>query len=459
MAGRTSVGIGWGVAFSIISVIALGLFVTTVVFYAQKQAATKKFNELQTSVNEFVKDAERERDDIKQLRNAAGKKNQSLVAYLIGNQEQTMTLAGGAPRTTIEDFQKSVEQATGGKTANLLQAIRDRDSQLGLERKRVSEAEAARQAAQANLAAEVARVSALEEGQKTALAAQVALIDTYKAEVDKNAQAVSEATAKMTQHEQDLEEKNAETKKQLDNRISELEKEQLLGRETISRLQTELKGRSLKPGDEYALVDAEVIGLDTAENNVFLNIGSNKKARVGLTFEVYSEPTALRPDPATGNYPSGKASLEIIKVDATSSTARIIREKKGNPILKGDVVANAVYDPSKVYTMLVFGNFDSNQDGIATAQETSDIKALIAEWGGKTVDELAGNVDFLVLGQRPVVPPQPASGAPSAVLEEHARVKALSNRYDEFFRQASATSIPVLNENRLYTLIGKRAGR
>ena len=84
MAGRTSVGIGWGVAFSIISVIALGLFVTTVVFYAQKQAATKKFNELQTGVNEFVKEGERERDDIKQLRNAATKKNQSLVAFLTG---------------------------------------------------------------------------------------------------------------------------------------------------------------------------------------------------------------------------------------------------------------------------------------------------------------------------------------------------------------------------------------
>ncbi|MBC7773142.1 MAG: hypothetical protein H7210_11640 [Pyrinomonadaceae bacterium] len=459
MAGRTSVGIGWGVAFSIISVIALGLFVTTVVFYAQKQAATKKFNELQTGVNEFVKEGERERDDIKQLRNSATKKSQSLVAYLIANQEQTMTLAGGSPRTSIEDFQKSADQLTGGRTANLLQAIRDRDAQLGLERKRATEADAARQAAQVNLDAEVARVKSLEESQKEALAAQRSQIDIYKGEVDKNADEVRKSKEEMSQHEEKVRADAADTIAQLNARISELERDQLLGRETINRLQADLKGRSLKPGDEYALVDAEVIGLDAAENNVFLNIGSNKKARVGLTFEVYTEVTALRPDEATGNYPAGKASLEIIKVDATSSTARVIREKKGNPILKGDVVANAVYDPNKVYTLLVFGNFDANQDGFATAQEASDVKALISEWGGKTIDELAGNVDFLVLGQRPTLPLPPPPGAPVAVIEEYVRVKRLSDRYDDLFKQASATSIPVLNENRLYTLIGKRLGR
>lgn len=459
MAGRTSVGIGWGVAFSMISVIALGLFVTTVIFYAKNRAATQRYTELQSGVNEFVKDGERERDDIKTMRNAAVGKKQSLVAYLIANQETTMSLADGSPKTTVDKFKANVEEVTRSKTANLRQTIVDLRSQLTLEQGRVVEAIAARKAAEASLEAEDTRVTALEESQKEALAAQRTRIDTYKAEVDENAEKVKAAKKEMSEHETKVIADTGDTVVQLNNRISELEKDQLLSRETINRLQAELKGRSLKPGDEYALVDAEVIGLDTAENNVFLNIGSNKKARVGLTFEVYSEATSLRPDPATGNYPSGKASLEIIKVDPTSSTARVIREKKGNPILKGDVVANAVYDPNKVYTLLVFGNFDANQDGIATAQEASDVKALISEWGGKTIDELAGNVDFLVLGARPTLPLPPGSGAPVALIEEYVRVKRLSDRYDDLFKQASATSIPVLNENRLYTLIGKRLGR
>src|SRR5206468_2777376 len=105
--------------------------------------------------------------------------------------------------------------------------------------------------------------------------------------------------------------------------------------------------------------------------------------------------------------------------------------------------ANAVYDPNKVYTFLVYGNFDANQDGVATQQEAVDIRALIESWGGKVVDELAGNVDswggkvvdelaanvdFLVLGQKPPLPPQPQSGAPAAVIQEYMRVRRIAEQ-------------------------------
>lgn len=459
MAGRTSVGVGWGVSFSIISVIALGLFVTTVVFMAQKQSATKRLTELQAGISEFVRDGERERDDIKQLKSAAAKKNQSLIGFLMSSQEEAMQLATGSPKSSAEDLQKALDQVTGGKGTNMLAAIRERDAQLAAERKRASDADSARQSAQKDLENEVARVKAIEDAQKQTIAAMTAQIDTYKDQVDKYGTEVGDAKRSMSEHEEKVRADAADNAAQLNARIAELEREALLSRDTIARLQSELKGRSLKPGDEYALVDAEVIGLDPAENTAFLNIGQNQKVRVGLSFEVYSEPTALRPDPTTGDYPAGKASLEIIKVDRDTATARIVREKKGNPVVRGDVVANAVYDPNKVYTMLVFGNFDANQDGFATANEASDIKSLIAEWGGKSVDDLSGEVDFLVLGRRPTIPPPPPAGAPNAVIEEFVRVKNLAERYDDLFRRATATSIHVLNENRLYTLIGKRLGR
>lgn len=459
MAGRTSVGVGWGISFSIISVIALGLFVTTVIFLAQKQSATKKFNELQAGITEIIKDGERERDDIKQLKAAATKKGQSLVSYLMSSHEQIAQLASGSPKASAEDIQKTLDTITGGKAASMAQALRDRDAQLAAERQRATDADAARQSAQKDLANEVARVKALEDAQKEALKAATDQIDAYKGQVDTYAQEVATAKQLMSEHEEKVRADSADTIAQLNARIADLEREGLLSRETVSRLQTELKGRSLKPGDEYALVDAEVIGLDPAENTVYLNIGQQQKARIGLTFEVYSEPTAMRPDPTTGDYPAGKASLEVIKVDRDSATARIVREKKGNPVVRGDVVANAIYDPNKKYIMLVFGNFDANQDGFATANEASDIKSSIAAWGGRSVDELSGDVDFLVLGQRPTIPPAPPQGAPNAVIEEYVRVKNLADRYDDLFRRATATSIPVLNENRLYTLIGKRLGR
>jgi len=459
MAGRTSVGVGWGIAFTIVSVIALGLFVSTVVFYAKKQSAERKFNELQTGVNEFVRDGERDRDDIKQLRVTASKANQSLVTYLLASQGTAMQLASGSPKTSPEELQKLLEQATNGSATNFLQGVRNLDAQLAVERKRAADADAARQVAQSDREKEVARVGVLEASHAEALAAVRAEVETYKGEVDKYAAEIRAAKAEMSAHEEQVRADSADEIAQLSAQITRAESADLLARDTISRLQNELKGRTLKPNDEYSLVDAQVIGLDPVENTVFLNVGRRQKVQVGLSFEAYSEPSALRPDATTGDYPPGKASLEIIAVDENSATARVIREKRGNPVVKGDVVANAVYDPNKVYTMLVFGNFDANQDGVATAREASDISALIAEWGGKTTTELSGNIDFLVLGQRPTLPAPPPSGAPVAVIDEYVRVRRLAERYDDLFKQATSTSIPVLNENRLYTLIGKRLGR
>src|SRR6185295_9832008 len=153
-----------------------------------------------------------------------------------------------------------------------------------------------------------------------------------------------------------------------------------------------------------------------------------------------------------------KGAIEVISVEESTATCRIIFETRGNPIVRGDVIANAIYDPTKVYTMLVFGNFDTNGDGAATPLEANDIRAMIETWGGKVTEELTGAVDFLVLGQRPVVPPVPPSGAPPAVQTEYIRMDALATKYDELTKQAAATSVPILNENRLYTLIGRRPG-
>jgi hypothetical protein len=128
-------------------------------------------------------------------------------------------------------------------------------------------------------------------------------------------------------------------------------------------------------------------------------------------------------------------------------------------VVRGVVIANAIYDPNKVYTFLVFGNFDPNGVGMATPAGTEDLKALIVSWGGKVTDELAGSVDFLVLGQRPQLPPKPGPDSPEAVVKEYFRLSALNEQYKILQDQAVATSVPILNENRLYTLIGRKISR
>jgi hypothetical protein len=369
-----------------------------------------------------------------------------------------MRMATGNEKNTIEGMQKTLESFPGGKNGNLLQVLRDRELDLSTAKKNAEDAIKARDQALQDRQNEVERVKTIEDSHNKALEATRNEVNTYKGEVDTLSTDLESYKKDM---EVRIEKIRADAQDELaerNARISELEKGSLLDRSTIARLQAELKGRTPGVTDEYSLADGKIIGLDAAENTVYLDIGSRQKVNVGLTFEVFSEPTAIRPDPNTGEYPGAKASLEVIKVDRDSSIARITREKRGNPVVKGDVIANAVYDPNKQYIMLVYGNFDANRDGVATQQEAASVRTLIEEWGGKVVDELQGNVDFLVLGQKPTIPPPPPEGSPGALIQEYIRVKRIADQYDQLLQQAQATSLPVLNENRLYTLIGKRFG-
>jgi hypothetical protein len=70
------------------------------------------------------------------------------------------------------------------------------------------------------------------------------------------------------------------------------------------------------------------------------------------------------------------------------------------------------------------------------------------------VDEVTGDLDFIVLGAQPVLPPAPAAGAPIAVVNDYNRLQREIQRYNELLEAAEATSIPLLNANRLQTLIG-----
>jgi len=61
-----------------------------------------------------------------------------------------------------------------------------------------------------------------------------------------------------------------------------------------------------------------------------------------------------------------------------------------------------------------------------------------------------------VLGARPVLPPRPGVDQPVEVVQEDVRLERAVNRYDEGLKQATAMGLPVLNENRFYTLTGQK---
>lgn len=454
MAGRGGAGVGMIVTVSVLGVLALALFVLTVVFYGNYQGAKRELDANVAQTSDFVRPDEKERDDVRAIRQAAGEARKSVVGYLQESMQTSMRRVTGSQRDSVKDLEKRLEEIPGAEGSSLLQVVQDLSANVTRLTGELAQADADRQRALEDLANESERVARMQDSHNTAVAALNAEIGTYKSEVDSYRDGINDTRKDMDARVERLLTDRRDTEAQLSERIRQLQDQNLVLQNQVAQLRGEKNKDILRPEDEYALVDGQIAGIDSAAGRVFINLGRDQKVRLGMTFAVYASATEIRPD-AEGIYPRGKGSIEIIAVDESSSTARVLSESGGNPVVKGDVIANAVYDPAKSYKFVVWGNFDADRDGRSSPQEKMDIEAMIMAWGGEVVEELTGDVDFLVLGERPVLPPPPRPGSPIEIMQEYIRLDRTVQRYNDLFNQGTATGMPVLNENRLYTLIGR----
>ncbi len=460
MAARTSAGVGVGVTVTLLGVLSLALFITTIVFLSKYQRAERDLRTLEQETEVFVTRNERQRDDVNRIKDAASRARpaKSVVAYLNESLRTAMQRVSNAPGDTIEQMAAKLDKVEGATGNSLLGVIRDRETEIARLTSDSRAADEARATALANLDNEVQRVNRLQQSHQETIATLNADIDGYKTEVDSYRESVNQAKADMDKRVGQIQQRADAEKALLNQQIERLKNENLTLNETIAKLRARGTNEVFKPKDEYALVDGTVVGVNPSAQEVYVSLGEKDKIALGMTFAVYSEAKAIRPDPGTGEYPRGKATLEVINVGDDSSTCRITGEIRGNPVVKNDVIANAVYDPGKVYKFVVYGVFDANGDGRLSELEADDVKTVIQSWGGEIVDDLVGDVDFLVLGARPMLPPEPGSNAPIEVVLEYQRLRDKASRYDDLLKQAGATSLPVLNQNRLYTLVGRRIG-
>jgi hypothetical protein len=457
MAGRTSTSVGMGVAVTILSLTTVGFFVAFAVFYGKYSDKTRLLETANQSNIEIIKDIERNRDDIRNLIADARKNNQSLVAYLLESQAATMQLATGSRRDKASDLAAKMK-AAGLENTTLMAKLNERAAEISNLQAQLEQEKAARQKAMADLQNEVERVARLRADHQRTIDTLAAEISQIKAESDGYRLGVEEYKKMLdAQRERQLSEAD-ERIKSLQDQLAKANEENLVLKGQLSALRQQKAGELYRADDESALVDGTILGTSPGDNQVFINRGSRDKIALGMTFNVYPTAAAVKPD-ENGNYPRGKALIEVINVGENSSTCRIVSEVKGNPVVKGDVIANPIYDPNKSYKFVVFGNFDANRDGVATSMERQDIATMIQAWGGRIADDLTGDVDFLVLGETPVVPPRPSSDAPLEVVQEYIRRQREVERYEDLYRRATATSVPVISENRLYTLISKTPAR
>lgn len=454
MAARTGASVGVAVTITILGAMSLAFFVTTMIFYGNAQSAKSEKMSMEEDVKVFVSPQEREHAAIRAIRDEATRERKTVVGYLASNQSELMKIVAGNAGNSMSELRTQLARVEGSAESSLVGLIERLNAQISSLQQQLETADDQRVLAQRNAEAEAARVAQIEAefGQS---ASDIQL--EAKAIRDSNIQLVEGFRGiekRYTDQIETMRGDHSQRAQALQQEKDDLEQQNILLQGQVARLLGEGRVASITGIPEEALVDGLVNQVNPVDNEIVISIGRDKKAVLGMTFAIYDDSTAIRPDPATGEYASGKAVVEIINVEPTFSRARIISASEGNPIVRGDVVANAVYDPSKTYKFVVDGLFDVDRDGVVSRFERDTLEALIERWGGIVVSEIGGDTDFVVLGEKPVLPPAPGRDAPVAAIQEYVRLQQEINRYDELLLKAESTSMPVLNANRLRTLIG-----
>ncbi len=212
----------------------------------------------------------------------------------------------------------------------------------------------------------------------------------------------------------------------------------------------------IKPPPDHEVLahkpDGTIILIDNHAKVVHLNIGSDQHVYRGLTFTVYNRSA---PIPKDGK---GKAEIEVFDVAETYSAARITQSETKRPILEGDIVANLIWNSDKTNVFVVAGDFDLDNDGNIDQNAIDKIQTLIEKWGGRVVDTISIDTDFLVLGGQPQVPKQQPTFEereldPGAMQRYEALLQKL-NHYNQLQSQAQALWIPVFRYERFLYFIG-----
>lgn len=448
---------GYMVAITILGVLCLTFLVTTLIFSSNYRTAQRKVDTANESIAQFVRPGEQQRDDVARIVSAASQNNKSALGYLMDTRGEIMRRVTGTPTDQVEQLEAKLGRVEGAEGAPMLTTLQQQNARITSLEQQLAQAEDMVRRAQDDLQNEQQRTGALDRAYQETLTSLQGQLDQYRQEVDDlrgrydtaiadNAQRVDairgELEAEITRLEQDGD---------------RLKNERLVLEERIRELEPSASSSRLMPKSEEALVDGQVIGVDPTTGSITIDRGRQHKIVVGATFAVYDDASGIRPN-AQGEYPAGKAAIEVVRINEATSECRVTRSTAGNPVVRGDVIANALYDPNKTYKFTVFGNFDTNGDGRHTPQERDDLAVFIEGWDGVVVSKLEGDVDFLVLGQKPVLPPEPGPNDPIEVVQHYLRIQSRVREYEELLEQARATKTPVLNQNRLYTLIGKRYG-
>jgi hypothetical protein len=200
---------------------------------------------------------------------------------------------------------------------------------------------------------------------------------------------------------------------------------------------------------DFDNADGQIINVSASLRTVYIDLGNRDGLVNNQTFSVYNQDIT--------NFEEGKhkAMIEVTKVYPYRAEARIIQENPSNPILTGDHVLTATWDPGYSVPFALAGRFDLDGD---IYDDTEKLIQMIKRNGGNVVayhDEdgnVQGRIDssvrYLVMGDAPI------SGE-NAQKPEAAR--AIVVAMQQMKEDAVANTVKEINLQKLLNRMGVRA--
>jgi len=243
----------------------------------------------------------------------------------------------------------------------------------------------------------------------------------------------------------------------LQNDLATQRKEILNLQTTIEGLQTKMKtlegaglDRTSPDAKPELLADGEVLKvLDAGDHTIaYINIGSDDRVRVGLTFTVYGKHTGVSAEA------EGKGVILVKSVSRSTAECLVLRSMPTDPMTAGDLVANLAFSSARQPVFVVEGNFDLDADGIADSQGAETVKSMISRFGGRIADTTTVDTDYVVMGMEPRQTARPDTDAPPTEIALWQESQTMVQKYRDLVGRAVALNKPILNTDQLLTYIG-----
>jgi len=457
---RRSGGSGLVVATVLLGFAFVVSLVLAIVFATRSTGDRQHVEDLEAEQRAVITAREKTRPDIDRALEAAQDQRKTLVGHLADNITQLADIIDrpDVSLAAIENaraliYDRITQDARLGikipKKLSLLDAIERLESALG---EAVRRAETAEQQAKgfgervATLAVEhKASVKSYEQAEQQLVGHSREIDDKFQQEVAANAQQVNELDDRMRQIRTETSDEIARLSSILTTKLREIK--------GLQKHIDELTPKGQKEsGPTIVTVDGQIVSVTPDPNLVYIDLSRHDRILPGMTFEVFEKDNVVKL--RDGDSTRGKATIEIVNVLDSTSKARVVRREPRAVVIEGDKIVNIAYDRNTEPVFFVHGEFDIDRRGMTTQRDKSRARALIERWGGRIVDKLTYQVDYLVLGLDPDVPVEPPEDAPLSQQRAYFEARKVYNEFQDLIIVAKELRIPVLNQNRALALLG-----